>query len=101
MNILTLDKALELYGILGDHIPEASKDADALEFIGKIIDNITKSNRHDDYIDAVILMSDKDWDELKLLDSAIILNMFIEGLSVNKIVKLKSFCDSIGFSNVS
>jgi hypothetical protein len=44
-------------------------------------------------------MDGRDWDEIKLLDSSVILELFIEGLSVNKIIELKSFCDKVGFSD--
>ncbi len=85
--------------LLQDHIPPLSDEQDALQFIGKIVDNIKLSNRHNDYIDAVVLMSGQDWEELKFLDSGEILRLFIDGLSVNRIVTLKSFCDLMGLNN--
>jgi hypothetical protein len=97
MNSLTLDKALELYEILGAYIPEAEEDIDALDFIGKIIKNIRASGDHQDYVDAVMLMSDKKWEEIKILQSIDVFELFIKGLTINKIVSLKIFCDEIGF----
>lgn len=98
MKTLTLDKALELYEILGAHIPDVDdKDVDALEFIGKIVKDIRESNEHQNYVDAVMLMSDKKWEEVKTLESNDVLELFIEGLSMNKIISLKTFCDEIGF----
>jgi hypothetical protein len=94
MDTLTIDKALELHRIIGKHIPELDENEDALQFIGKIVNSIQDSNSHRDYTDAVVLMDGRDWDEIKLLDSSVILELFIEGLSVNKIIELKSFCDS-------
>ena len=100
MNSLTLDKALELYEILGTHIPDVGgKDVDVLEFIGKIVRSMKESNEHQNYIDAVILMSNKKWEEVKILEASEVLNLFIDGLSVNKIVDLKAFCDGVGFSD--
>jgi len=99
MKPLTLDKAVELYKILRSHIPDITEDETAVEFIGKIIDSIKNSDRHDDYVDAVVLMSEKDWDELKFFDSKDILQLFIDGLSINKVVRLKSFFDVMGFDN--
>ena len=101
MKPLTLDKAVELHEILGIHIPKLDEvyGKDALKFIGKIVDNIKESNRHEDYANAVVLMTSKEWDKIKLLQSNDILELFVEGLSVNKIVQLKSFCDKVGFAN--
>ena len=59
MDVLTIDKALELYKILKPHIPEPEDDA--LEFVGKIVDSIHETNQHKDYVDAVMLMSGRDW----------------------------------------
>jgi hypothetical protein len=99
MESLTLSKAMELYEILGPHIPEVDKDEDPLEFIGKIVRSIRESDEHERYVDAVMLMSGVEWEELKQLDSNEVLELFVNGLSKNKIVSLKSFCDSVGFSH--
>ena len=98
MEALTFSKAMELYELLGAHIPEVDEEDDPLEFVGKITSNIVESEQHKDYIDAVILMSDKPWEEIKQLESEEVLNLFIDGLSVNKIFTLKVFCDNIGFN---
>ena len=98
MEALTLNKAMELYELLGAHIPEVDDADDPLGFISKITSSIVASEQHKDYIDAVILMSDKPWEEIKQLKSEEVLNLFIDGLSVNKIFTLKVFCDNIGFS---
>jgi len=99
MKPLTIDKALELNELLKDHIPPVDDDHDALHFVGKIMDSINLSKRHDDYIDAVVLMSGQDWEEIKFLDSEKILELFIDGLSINRVVSLKSFCDVMGINN--
>ncbi len=100
MESLTLDKALELYEILDAHIPEVgNEDVDVLEFIGKIVKSMRKSNEHQNYIDAVMLMSNKVWEDVKVLDASEVLNLFIEGLSTNKILDLKIFCNEIGFND--
>ena len=98
MKPLTLDEALQLHEILGSHIPEFEED-DALEFIGKIVSNIRQSNQHKDYVDAVMLMSGKEWDEVKQMEYEEVLELFIVGLTDNKIVQLKSFCDKVGFNH--
>lgn len=97
MESLTLDKALELYEILGAHIPNVDdEDIGALEFIGKIVGNIKESGKHQNYVDAVMLMSGKEWEEIKEATSDQILEMFADGLFINKIVSLKVFCDQMG-----
>lgn len=98
MEALTFSKVMELYELLGAHIPDISEDDDPLEFVGKIISNIAESGQHEDYTNAVVLMSDKLWEEIKQLESEEVLDLFLDGLIVNKIAKLKVFCDSIGFS---
>jgi hypothetical protein len=98
MKPLTLNKAVLLYEILGEHIPEFSDD-EPLEFIGKIVSNIRQSNRHKDYVDAVMLMSGSDWEEVKQMDSDDVLELFIEGLMENKVVRLKDFFEKIGYSH--
>jgi hypothetical protein len=99
MESLTLSKAMELYEILGPHIPEVDEDEDLLEFVGKIIEHINSSNQHEDYTLSVELMSEKSWKEIKNLTSEEVLRLFIEGLIANKIIQLKSFCDTVGFSH--
>jgi hypothetical protein len=100
MEALTFSKAMELYELLGAHIPEVGEDeADALEFIGKIVHNIRESEQHKDYVDAVMLMSDKEWEEVKTLTSDEVLDLFIDGLSMNKIITLTAFCDKEGFGH--
>jgi hypothetical protein len=98
MKPLTLNKAVLLYEILGEHIPEFSDDEPA-EFIGKIVDNIVQSSQHKDYVDAVMLMSGNGWEEVKQMDSEDVLELFIEGLMENKVVRLKDFFEKIGYSH--
>ena len=100
MNALTLEDAMNLYSIIGKYIPEIEdENADALEFIGKIVKNIRESDNHRAYTDAVMLMSGKDWEELKTFQSSDVLALFIEGLSENRILRLKMFCERAGFSH--
>lgn len=100
METLTLDKALELYDILGKHIPDVQDEGmDILEFIGKIIDNINLSEDNLAYSLSLELMSGKTLQELDEMGSDNRLALFTDGLSQNKIVSLKSFCRNIGYSN--
>ncbi|MHA2010483.1 MAG: hypothetical protein ACXACY_25970 [Candidatus Hodarchaeales archaeon] len=102
MNSLTLDKALELYEILGAHIHEVEDDddgIDALEFIGKIIRNINESERYENYTLSIEIMSDKTLNNLQEMRSDDILNLFIDGLILNKILNLVTFCKDIGYKH--
>ena len=98
MEALTFNKAIELYELLGKYIPDVNETDEPLEFVGKITGNITRSEQHKDYTDAVMLMSGKSWEEIKQLESEEVLDLFLDGLIANKIAKLKVFCDNIGFS---
>ena len=99
MESLTLDKAMELYKILGAYIPEVEdKDIDAMEFISKVVGNIRTSDQHKDYVDAVMIMSNTKWEEVKVMTSEEVLELFIDRLFINRIVRLKLFCDDMGFS---
>ena len=98
MKSLTLDKALELYEILGAHIPEANKDTDAWDFIGKIVKDINSSSDHAAYTLAIELMSGKTLQELSEMNSGGRLTLFTEGLIQNKILDLVSFCKNVGFN---
>ncbi len=99
MNPLTLDKALQLYDIIGKYLPEIDDDIDALKFIGTIVGNIRESEQHKDYTDAVMLMSNKSWIEIKEMQFDEVLELFVDGLATNKIIELKSFCNTMGYSH--
>jgi len=98
MNPLTLDKAFQLYDIIGKYLPEINEEDDALEFIGTILDNLDESNQRQNYVDAIMLMFDVTLDELQEMPSEERINLFISGLSENKIIELKSFCNLVGYS---
>jgi hypothetical protein len=98
MESLTLDRALELYEILGVYVPEVDdKDTDALEFIGKIINNVNNSDDKGAYTVALELMSGNTLYELKEMSSEERINLFTGGLIQNKILDLKYFCEQVGF----
>ena len=99
MEALTLDKAMELYELLGAHIPEVEDERiDALNFIGKIVEDINASGHHEAYTLSIELMSGKTLQDLQEMNSEDILDLFVDGLVQNKILDLKSFCNKVGFS---
>ncbi len=98
MESLTLDKAMELYELLGSHIPELEgNDIDALGFIGRIVDDINASGHHEAYTLSIELMSGKTLQDLREMIPEEILSLFTEGLMQNRILDLKSFCGKAGF----
>ena len=98
MEALTFSKAMELYEILGSHIPEVDgDDVDALGFIGRIIDNINTSDHHEAYTLSIELMSGKTLQDLREMIPEEILSLFTESLMQNRILDLKSFCSKAGF----
>ena len=100
MKPLTIEKALQLYDVIGSYLPEIEDDdIDALKFVGTIVKNIRESEQHKDYVDAVMLMSRISWDELKKMQSDEVLELFVGGLATNKIIELKSFCNTMGYSH--
>jgi hypothetical protein len=99
MNPLTLDEALQLYDIIGKYLPEIEEDIDAMDFIGTIVKSVSESDQPQNYVDAIMLMSEKTLDELQSSSSEERISMFIDGLSVNKIIELESFCNTMGYSN--
>lgn len=98
MKPLTLDKAMQLYDLIGEYIPNiTSENEDSLHFIGTIINNIKDSGNHQAYIDAVSLMSNTSVEELLKTDYKNVLNLFMEGLVENQILSLQAFCRGIGY----
>lgn len=99
MEALTFSKAMELYELLGAHIPDVEdENIDALDFIGKIVDDINASGHHEAYTLSIELMSGKTLQDLQEMASDDILDLFVDGLMQNRILDLKAFCDKVGFS---
>lgn len=97
MKPLTLDKALQLYDLIGEYVPEVDDDNDAIKFIGTIVRNIKESGNHRAYVDAVSLMSGKPMSELLKLQYDEVLKLFVHGLAENKIISLQAFCKEVGY----
>ena len=82
MKPLNLEKALELYSIIGKYLPEKEEfDGEVLDFVGTIIDNIKESDNHRDYLDSVLILTRQDEQDILQLESVEVLNMFTECLS--------------------
>ncbi len=63
--ILNLEKAIQLYEIIGRFIPEVeNRNYDILDFAGKIVNNIIDSQQHRVYLEAISLMTGYSVEEL-------------------------------------
>lgn len=95
MNPLSIKNAIQLYRTLAIHLPESSEEP--LKFISEIITSIQDKNRHTDYIQALALMLDVPDDTiLENLTPEESINVFTEGLMVNRIMALRDFCVKLG-----
>lgn len=92
---LNLEKALELYSIIGKYLPENPEiDTEILDFVGTIVKNIRESNPMD-YLDAVMLMTGFDKQVILQSESIEVLDVFTQGLIDNRILELREFVESI------
>lgn len=96
MKPLNLRKALQLYDLLGNYIP-STPCQDGIEFIGIIIDNIIEANKHADFMNALLLMTEVSQEELLLLKPPEVVSLFAECLAENKILDLVDFCEKVGY----
>jgi len=90
MNPLPLNKAFDLYKLLKGCIPDSGDSI--ITIAHEIIDKSDDMS----YIESVSLMSNIPVKILVRRESNEILDLFLEGISVNEILELKSFCESIG-----
>jgi len=93
---LNLEKALELYTIIGKHLPEnVDDDMKVLDFVGIILDSIIEKNEHSALVQSTALMSGIYIDNIRALESNDIIELFSEGLIINNVLDLKKFCESL------
>ena len=91
---LTLENALNVYKLLKDYLPD---DEDSIiEVAHSVLDGVQENNTDRDYIESVSIMSRIPINALVRRDSGDVLDMFLEGLSINNIMDLKDFCEGIG-----
>lgn len=95
MKQLPLHDAVELYSLLAPYIPE--NVSDVLEFTGKIVDNLQKSDNQQNYFTAIKLMTGKDEMYFLKIGAVKTLQLFMDGLIINNILALKDFCSKVGF----
>jgi len=93
--ILNIKKALELYKMLKDFIPEYELTDSYLDFTGKIIHNINNSETPERFGESIILMTGISVKELSETKSVDVIRLFIDGLSENKFLSLLDFCKGL------
>ena len=96
MKPLNLRKALQLYNLLGKYIP-STPCQDGIEFVGIIVNNIVEANKHADFMNALLLMSDASQEDLLALKPQEVISVFVECLAENKILQLVDFCNKVGY----
>ena len=96
MKPLNLRNALALYDVLGKYVPEETYE-DGLEFVGKIVENIISANKHKDFVQALLLMTNSSKEDLLTLDGSNTVSLFIECLTDNKFMDLLEFCRKVGY----
>ena len=94
---LPITKALELYDLLGEYLPEFDVEMQVLDFVGTIVDNIVEANSTA-YADALCLMTKYDFVDLSEFSADVLLEMFAIGLTANDIIGLTKFCEDIGYA---
>jgi hypothetical protein len=94
---LPITKALELYDLLGEYLPEFDAEMQVLDFVGTIVDNIVEA-KSTAYADALCLMTTYDFADLSGFSAEVLLEMFAIGLTANDIIGLKKFCEDIGYA---
>lgn len=94
---LPIEKALELYDILSEYLPEFTENTSVLDFAGTIIDNIVDA-KSTAYVDALRLMTNMSLEEIIEFPTDIQIKIFITGLTENDIVSLDQFCKDIGYA---
>jgi len=95
---LNLKEALELYDLLAKFIPKNTDDT--IDFAGKIIDNIIKSENSNNYFLSIQLMTGLSEKEILKMNAQEIFIAFCEYIAINRILDLVEFCKKIGYKNV-
>lgn len=90
MKILNMEKAVDLYLLLENHLPD-NNNIELIDFIGKIVKSIIENGDEDKYINAVSIMTGIDENEILQFTPEEVLNQFAEGLVENRIIDLIEF----------
>jgi hypothetical protein len=98
MKQLPLSDAVELFVILSPYLPDDKASTNILEFTGKIVENLQKSENQQNYFTAISLMTGKNTMDFLKIGAVKTLELFMDGLVINNILALKDFCEKVGFN---
>ena len=93
---LPITKALELYDLLGEYLPEFDAEMQVLDFVGTIVNNAV-ADESTAIVDALRLMANMNVKEIADFSVEMQLKLLIAGLIENDIVNLVKFCKDIGY----
>jgi len=86
----------DLYTLVEAHLPDDKFDGEALDFIGTIVDGMIENGEHGNYAYSIMIMYPNIMlPDIYQMPPEDVLEMFAEGLVVNKILKLHAFCKGI------
>ena len=93
---LNLEKALQLYDLLGEYLPEDADESQFIDFVGKIMHNI-REDESSVFVDALVLMTGNTEDEILDFPPEHGLQLFVTGLVINDVIRLREFCKEIHY----
>ena len=98
MNPLDLISAFLLYDLLHNHVPKEFLEMTFIDLITKMVDNMIATGHEEDYVKAIALMIGSDMEtvaEAYQNNSRGLLQVFVEGLQVNRFPDLLLFCETV------
>ena len=98
MKRLSIREATQLWKLIGKYLPEDDEYDDLLSFASIIIDEIIADDKHEVYIEALILLSDKTLEELGEMETEEVVTTFLNGMNENDILALRDFYTKVGFA---
>ena len=98
MKRLSIREATQLWKLIGKYLPEEDEYDDLLSFASIIIDEIIADDKHEVYIEALMLLSDKTLEELGEMETEEVVTTFLNGMNENDILALRDFYTKVGFA---
>lgn len=98
MKRLSIREATQLWKLIGKYLPEDDEYDDLLSFASIIIDEIIADDKHEVYIEALMLLSDKTLEELGEMETEEVVTTFLNGMNENDILALRDFYTKVGFA---
>jgi hypothetical protein len=96
MKPLNLENALKLFDLLGEYIPDDVDETQFIGFVGKIVHNM-REDESSAFVDALVLMTGHSENEILEFPPEFGLKLFMNGLIINDVIRLKKFCKEIRY----